>query len=138
MSGRPRNEQNCFGVCSPVLSPVPPAGRTTDTGKSTRLLELAPGLVVLPRVPLALAGRDHGDFVRSRAAVLALQLDALRAGLVVDAPPVLAAAPATPGLPAVGTADPVLKHLSRKTLAGAHQLLDGVDAGAVAVRDVLS
>uniref|UniRef100_A0A3Q4HFA5 Uncharacterized protein n=1 Tax=Neolamprologus brichardi TaxID=32507 RepID=A0A3Q4HFA5_NEOBR len=36
MSGLPRNVQNCFGVCSPVLSPVPPAGRTTDTGKSTQ------------------------------------------------------------------------------------------------------
>uniref|UniRef100_A0A667XA03 Uncharacterized protein n=1 Tax=Myripristis murdjan TaxID=586833 RepID=A0A667XA03_9TELE len=35
MSGLLRNVQNCLGVCSPVLSPVPPAGRTTDTGKST-------------------------------------------------------------------------------------------------------
>lgn len=93
---------------------------------------------MLPRVPLALARGDHGDFVRSRAAVLTLQLDALGAGLVVDASPVLVAAPATPELPAVGAADPVLKHLSWETLAGAHQLLDGVDAGAVAVGDILS
>uniref|UniRef100_A0A3P9M460 Uncharacterized protein n=1 Tax=Oryzias latipes TaxID=8090 RepID=A0A3P9M460_ORYLA len=35
MSGLPSKEQNCLGVWSPVLSPVPPAGRTTDTGKST-------------------------------------------------------------------------------------------------------
>lgn len=99
-------------------------------------LELVARLVVFPRVPLALAGGDHGDFVRSRAAVLALQLDALGAGLVCDAAPLLAAPPA-PELSAVAAADPVLKHLSGETLAGAHQLLDGVDAGAVAVRDVL-
>lgn len=109
-----------------------------------RLPELAARFVVLPGVPLALAGGDHGDFVRSRAAVLALKLDALGAGLVVDTPPVLAAAaaaaaaPATPELPAVGAADPVLEHLSRETLAGAHQLLDGVNAGAVAIGDILS
>ena len=105
--------------------------------RQSRLLELGARLVVLPRVPLALAGGDHGDFVRSRAAVLALQLDALGAGLVVDAPPVLVAVPATPELPAVGAADPVLKHLGWETLAGAHQLLDGVDAGAVAIGDIL-
>lgn len=92
---------------------------------------------MLPGVPLALAGGDHGDFVCSHAAVLALQLDALGAGLVVDAPPVMAASPATPELPAVGAADPVLKHLSREALASAHQLLDGVDAGALSIRDVL-
>lgn len=106
--------------------------------RQSRLLELVARLVVLPRVPLALAGGDHSDFVRSRAAVLTLQLDALGAGFVVDTAPVLVAAPATPQLPAVGAADPVLKHLSWETLAGAHQLLDGVDAGAVAIRDVLS
>lgn len=105
--------------------------------RQSLLLKLVARFVVLPRVPLALAGCDHGDFVCSRAAVLALQLDALRAGLVIDTPPVLVAAPATPELPAVGAADPVLKHWSWETLASAHQLLDGVDAGAVAVRDVL-
>lgn len=106
--------------------------------RQSRLLELVARLIVLPRVPLALAGGDHGDLVRSRAAVLALQLDALGAGLVVDAPPVLVAAPATPELSSISAANPVFKHLSRETLAGAHQLLDGVDAGAVAIRDVLS
>lgn len=104
----------------------------------SRPLELVARFVVLPGVPLALAGSDHCDFVCSRAAVLALQLDALGAGLVVDTPPVLAAAPATPELPAVGAADPVLKHLSWETLASAHQLLDGVNAGAVAIGDILS
>lgn len=106
-----------------------------------RLHQLVGGLVVLPGVPLALAGGDHGDLVGPGAAVLALQLDALRAGFVVDAAPVVAAAaaaaPPTPRPAAVGAADPVLKHWSRETLTGAHQLLDGVDAGAVAVRDVL-
>lgn len=106
--------------------------------RQSHLLELVARFIVLPRVPLALAGGDHGDLVRSRAAVLALQLDALGAGLVVDAPPVLAAAPASPQLPSIGAADPILKHMSGETLAGAHQLLDGVDAGAVAIRDVFS
>lgn len=103
-----------------------------------RILQLVPGLVVLPGVPLALARRDHGDLVHSGAAVLALQPDALGAGFVVDAPPVVVPVPAGPELPAVGpAADPVLEHLGWETLARAHQLLDGVDAGAVAVRDVL-
>lgn len=105
--------------------------------RQRRLLELVARFVVLAGVPLALAGGDHSDFVRSRAAVLALQLDALGACLVGDAAPVLVAASATPQLPGVGAADPVLKHLSWETLTGAHQLLDGVDAGAVAVGDVL-
>jgi len=93
---------------------------------------------VLPRVPLALAGGDHCDFICSCAAILALQLDALSAGLVVDAPPVVVTTPASPELPALGPTNPVFKHLSRETLACTHQLLDWVNAGAVAVRDVLS
>lgn len=85
-----------------------------------QLLELVAWLILLPRVPLARAGGDHSDFVRSCAAVLTLQLDALGAGLVVDTPPVLVASPATPELPAIGTANPVLKHLSWETLTGTH------------------
>lgn len=99
----------------------------------SRLHQFVGRLVVLPGVPLALAGSDHGDLVGPRAAVLALQLDALRAGFIVDAAPVLAAAPPTPRPAAVGAADPVLEHRGRETLTGAHQLLDGVDASAVAV-----
>lgn len=101
-------------------------------------LELASWFVVLPGVPLALAGGNHSDFVRSSAAILALKLYALGACLVVDAPPVLVAAPATPELPAIGTTDPVFKHLSWETLARTNQLLYGVDAGAVAIRNILS
>lgn len=93
---------------------------------------------MLSGVPLALAGGDYRDFVRSSAAILALQLDALGAGLVVDTPPVLVASPATPELFTVGPADPVLKHLSWEAFTCAHQLLDGIDAGAVAIRDVFS
>lgn len=93
---------------------------------------------MLPRVSLTLARGDHGDLVCSCTAIVALQLDALSAGLVIDTPPILVAAPATPELSTIGTTDPVLKHLSWETLAGAHQLLDGIDAGAVAIRDVLS
>lgn len=80
--------------------------------RHSRLLELVARFIVLPRVPLTLTGGDHSDFVCSRAAVLALQLDALSAGLVVDTSPVLVAAAATPELSAVGPADPVLKHVS--------------------------
>lgn len=104
----------------------------------SRLLKLVPGFVVLPGVPLTLAGGDHSDFVRSCAAVLTLQLDTLGTGLVIDAPPILTAVPPTPELPAVGATYPVLEHMSGETLSSAHQLLDRVDAGAVAVRDVLS
>lgn len=85
----------------------------------SRSLKLAPRLIMLPRVPLALAGRDHSDFIRSRAAVLALQLDALGARLVVDASPILAV-PSIPELPAVAAANPVGKHLSRKAFPSTH------------------
>lgn len=105
--------------------------------RQSRLFQLVAWFVVLPGVSLALAGGDDGNFVCSCAAVLALQLDALGAGLVIDTSPVLAVAPTTPELPAVGAANPVLKHLSWETLTGAHQLFDGVDAGAVAIRDIL-
>lgn len=47
------------------------------------------GLIVLPGVPLALAGRDHSHLVGPGGAVLALKLDALSSALVVDAPPLL-------------------------------------------------
>lgn len=101
------------------------------------VLKLAAGLVVLPWEPFAFAGGDHGDLISSCAAVLALQLYALGSGFVVDAAPVVAAASAGPKLPATGPANPVLKHLSWEALACTHKLLDGVDAGAVAIRDVL-
>lgn len=95
-------------------------------------LEVVAGLVVLAGVPLALAGRDHGDFVGACAAVLALQLDSLGARLVVDAPPLLGAPPA-PVLGSVASSDPVGKHRQGQALARAHQLLERADAGALAV-----
>lgn len=101
-----------------------------------RALEVVAGLVVLPGVALALAGRDHGDLVGARAAVLTLQLDSLRARLVVDTPPLLRA-PAAPVLGAVAAPDPVGEHRQGQALASAHQLLQGADAGALAIRDVL-
>ena len=104
--------------------------------RQRHLLHLVAGLVVLSRVPLALAGRHHGDLVGAGAAVLALQLDALCPRLVVDAAPVLAAPPAPELLPAAAP-DPVRQHGCRQALTGTHQLLDGLDAGALAVRDVL-
>lgn len=97
--------------------------------------EVVAGLIVLPSVPLALAGRDHGDFVGACAAVLALQLDSLRARLVVDAAPLLGAPPA-PVLRSVASSDPVGEHRQGQALASAHQLLQRADAGALAVRNV--
>lgn len=76
-------------------------------------------LVVLPGVPLTLARGDHSDFVRSCAAVLTLQLDALGARLVVDAAPVLTVPP-TPELSAVAAADPVGEHLSGEALTSTY------------------
>lgn len=129
-------------LSQPVLAQPPPALRLVlvqDPRRGqTQLLEYVARFVVLSWVPLALAGGDHSDFVCSRGAVLALQLDALGAGLVVDAPPILVVVPATPELPAIGATDPVLKHLGRETLTSTHQLLDGIEAGAVAIWDVLS
>lgn len=99
-------------------------------------LEVVAGLVVLARVTLALAGRDHRDFVGACAAVLTLQLDSLGARLVVDTPPLLGA-PSAPVLCSVASSDPVGKHRQGQALAGAHQLLQRADAGALAVGNVL-
>lgn len=98
-------------------------------------LEVVAGLVVLPRVPLALAGRDHRDFVGACATVLALQLDPLSARLVVDTPPLLGAPPA-PVLRSVASPDPVGEHRQGQALASAHQLLQRADAGALAIGNV--
>lgn len=90
------------------------------------------GLVVLPGVPLALARRDHSDFVGACAAVLTLQLDSLGACLVIDTPPLLGA-PSAPVLCSIASSDPVGKHRQGQALASAHQLLQRADAGALAV-----
>lgn len=98
-------------------------------------LEVVTGLVVLPRVPLALAGGDHGYFVGARAAILALQLDSLGTRFVVDTPPLLGAPPA-PVLCSVAPSDPVRQHRQGQALACTHQLFQRADAGALAIRDV--
>lgn len=92
--------------------------------------------VVLFQVTFTLATGHHCDLVGPGAAVLALQLNAFGAGLVIDAAPVLAA-PAAPLLFTI-SAYPVGEHLGSEALSCAHQLFNGVDAGALAVRDVLS
>lgn len=99
-------------------------------------LKVMTGLIVLPSVPLALAGGDHRDFVGARAAILALQLDSLGARFVVDTPPLLGAPPA-PVLGSVASANPVGKHRQRQALTSTDQLLQGADAGALAIRDIL-
>lgn len=67
---------------------------------------------------------------------MALQLDPLGPGSINDAPPLLSvtAAPVPPG---VSATDPVGQQVSWQTLPGTHQLLDRVDAGALAIRYVL-
>lgn len=79
-------------------------------------------LIVLPRVSLALARSDHGDFVGSGGAVRTLELNPLSARLVVDAPPFLGAS-ATPVFQAITSSDPVWKNGQRKTFSSTHQLL---------------
>lgn len=99
-------------------------------------LEVVAGLVVLPGVPLALAGRDHRDFVGACAAILALQLDPLRARFVIDTPPLLGAPPA-PVLCSIASTDPVREHWQGQALTSTHQLLQRADTGALAIRDIL-
>lgn len=98
-------------------------------------LEVMTGLIVLPRVPLALAGGDHRDFVGARAAILALQLDSLGTRFVIDTPPLLGA-PSAPVLCSIASSDPIGEHRQGQAFASAHQLLQGADASALAVRDV--
>lgn len=93
-------------------------------------------VVLLSGVALALAGGHHGYLVGSGAAVLALQTDSLGPGPVNDAAPLLgvAAAPVPPIV--TSTPNPVGQQVSRQTLPSTHQLLDGVDTGALTIRDV--
>ena len=98
-------------------------------------LEVMTGLIVLPSVPLALAGGDHGYFVGARAAILALQLDSLGTRFVIDTPPLLGAPPA-PVLCSIASSDPVGEQRQGQALTRAHQLLQRADAGALAIRDV--
>lgn len=92
---------------------------------------------MLSGVALTLAGGHHSDLVGPSAAVLALEPDPLSPGPVNDATPLLgvAAAPVPPGV--TPTPDPVGQQVGRQTLPSTHQLLDGVDTGALAIRDVL-
>lgn len=98
-------------------------------------LRLVSRFVVLPWVSFAFARGHHRDLVGPGGPVLTLELNALGPGLVVHAAPVLTVS-AVPELSAV-SADPVGQHLSGKTLSRAHQLLNWVYAGALAVRNVL-
>lgn len=98
-------------------------------------LKVMTGLIVLPSVPLALAGGDHCDFVGARAAILALQLDSLGTRFVIDTPPFLGASPA-PVLGSVASSYPVGQHRQGQALTSTHQLFQGADAGALAIGDV--
>ena len=118
--------------------PLGAVGRGVQSLRGGRLLQgpVALRLVLQPGVTLALAGRHHRDAVSPGAAVLALQADPLGAGAVDDAAPLLglSAAPVAAG---VAAADPVGQQVGGEAFPRAHQLLHGVKAGALAVRDVL-
>lgn len=90
---------------------------------------------MLFQVTFALAASHHCDLVGPGAAILALQLNAFGAGLVINAAPVLAA-PSAPRLFTISSY-PVGEHLGSEALSCTHQLFNGIDAGALAVRDVL-
>lgn len=99
-------------------------------------LKVVAGLVVLPGVSLALAGRDHSYFVGSYTSILALQLDPLGASFVIDTSPLLRA-PSAPVLGSITSSNPVGQERQGEAFASTHQLLQGIDAGALAVWDVL-
>lgn len=68
---------------------------------------------------------------------MALQSDSLGPSTVDDTSPLLGVPPA-PVPPSITTSpDPVGQQVGWKTLPSADQLLDGVDAGALPIRDVL-
>lgn len=92
-------------------------------------------VILLSGVTFALARGHHGYLVGPGTAVLALQPDPLGSGSVNDAAPFLGITTA-PVPPSIGP-DPVRQHMGRKTFTRTHQLLDGVHAGALAIRDVL-
>lgn len=94
-------------------------------------------VILLSVVALAFAGGHHSYLVGPGAAVLTLQPDPLGPGPVNDAAPLLGVTAAPVPTSVTSTPDPVGKQVSRQTLSSAHQLLDGVDTGALAIRDVL-
>ena len=118
--------------------PFSVVGRGVQNLRVGRLLQGPVGLrqVLQPGVALALARRHHRDPVSPGAAVLALQADPLGPGAVDDAAPLLDLSAAR-GAAVVAAADPVGQQVGREAFPRADQLLHGVEAGALAVRDVL-
>lgn len=92
------------------------------------------GLVVLASVSLACAGGDSCDFVCACGAVLALEFNALGTCAVGDTAPLLG----IPSAPVVTSTDPVGQQVGGQTFTSTHQLLDWVQAGALAIRYILS
>lgn len=93
-------------------------------------------IVLLSGVALAFAGGHHSYLVGPRAPIVALQLDPLGPGSIDNTAPLLSIA-AAPVPPSVSSTNPVGQQLSWQTLPSTHQLLDRVDTGALAIRDVL-
>lgn len=116
----------------PVL---PLAFRLVDLLTLSNALRLVCWFVVLFQVTFALAAGHHCDLVGPGTAILALQLDAFSTGLVIDTAPVLATL-TVPLLSAISSY-PVRECLGCEALSCTHQLFNGVDAGALAVWDVL-
>lgn len=99
-------------------------------------LKVVAGLIVLPGVSLALAGCDHSYFVGSYTSILALKLDPLGASFVIDTSPLLRAPPA-PVLGSITSSNPVGEQWQREAFTSTHQLLQRIDAGALAIWNVL-
>lgn len=95
-------------------------------------LKVVARLIVLPGVSLALAGRDHSYFVGSYTSILALKLDPLGTSFVIDASPLLRAPPA-PVLGSITSSNPVGEQWQREAFTSTHQLLQWIDAGALAI-----
>lgn len=94
-------------------------------------------VILLPGVALAPARSHHSYLVGPGAAILALESDPLCPGPVNDATPLLSVPPAPVAPCVTPSANPVGQQLSRQTLPSTYKLLDGVDAGALAIGYVL-
>lgn len=122
---------NCVLLRKTCLPVVPPRLILEDS------CILVPRVVLLSGVAFALAGGHHGYLVGPGGAILTLQPYALGPGPVDDATP-LHCVPSAPVAAHVTTpANPVGEEVGRQALPGAHQLFNGVHAGALAVGDVL-
>ena len=94
-------------------------------------------VILVSGVALAFTGCHHSYLVGPGAAILALQSDPLGPGPVNDTAPLLSIAAAPVPASVTPTSDPVGQQVGRQTLPSTDQLLNGVNAGTLAIWDVL-